>query len=192
MSVFFTRFCSGSFFPLLLFSLPLLFCLFPALIDVFFFLKIHICMKFFFIVISSLLGGMVGEVHNGIKTVQNSTSCFLAGLWCWLVGWLLLMNVFFFQSNDNEERLQVVKLLAKMFGAKDSELASQNKPLWQCYLGRYAMLGPFTGGRKHSVNCNSVFLNSFLSFSPHLFFLLSNATVNCAPLCCVWRLADNG
>ncbi|OXB81427.1 UNVERIFIED_CONTAM: hypothetical protein H355_001644 [Colinus virginianus] len=44
-----------------------------------------------------------------------------------------LMN----QSNDNEERLQVVKLLAKMFGAKDSELASQNKPLWQCYLGRF-------------------------------------------------------
>ncbi|OXB59081.1 hypothetical protein ASZ78_006264 [Callipepla squamata] len=49
----------------------------------------------------------------------------------------LLINVFFFQSNDNEERLQVVKLLAKMFGAKDSELASQNKPLWQCYLGRF-------------------------------------------------------
>uniref|UniRef100_A0A8C3CTS2 PDS5 cohesin associated factor B n=1 Tax=Cairina moschata TaxID=8855 RepID=A0A8C3CTS2_CAIMO len=45
--------------------------------------------------------------------------------------------VFIFQSNDNEERLQVVKLLAKMFGAKDSELASQNKPLWQCYLGRF-------------------------------------------------------
>lgn len=41
------------------------------------------------------------------------------------------------QSNDNDERLQVVKLLAKMFGAKDSELASQNKPLWQCYLGRW-------------------------------------------------------
>ena len=40
------------------------------------------------------------------------------------------------QSNDNDERLQVVKLLAKMFGAKDSELAGQNKPLWQCYLGR--------------------------------------------------------
>uniref|UniRef100_A0A8B9C6M9 PDS5 cohesin associated factor B n=1 Tax=Anser brachyrhynchus TaxID=132585 RepID=A0A8B9C6M9_9AVES len=40
-------------------------------------------------------------------------------------------------NNDNEERLQVVKLLAKMFGAKDSELASQNKPLWQCYLGRF-------------------------------------------------------
>uniref|UniRef100_A0A671MAP9 Sister chromatid cohesion protein PDS5 homolog B-like n=1 Tax=Sinocyclocheilus anshuiensis TaxID=1608454 RepID=A0A671MAP9_9TELE len=39
--------------------------------------------------------------------------------------------------NDNDERLQVVKLLAKMFGAKDSELASQNKPLWQCYLGRF-------------------------------------------------------
>nr|XP_019952638.1 PREDICTED: sister chromatid cohesion protein PDS5 homolog B [Paralichthys olivaceus] len=42
-----------------------------------------------------------------------------------------------FQSNDNDERLQVVKLLAKMFGAKDSELAAQNKPLWQCYLGRF-------------------------------------------------------
>ncbi|KAI2656366.1 hypothetical protein H4Q32_013282 [Labeo rohita] len=41
------------------------------------------------------------------------------------------------KSNDNDERLQVVKLLAKMFGAKDSELASQNKPLWQCYLGRF-------------------------------------------------------
>uniref|UniRef100_A0A8C0VMW9 PDS5 cohesin associated factor B n=1 Tax=Cyanistes caeruleus TaxID=156563 RepID=A0A8C0VMW9_CYACU len=41
------------------------------------------------------------------------------------------------ELNDNEERLQVVKLLAKMFGAKDSELASQNKPLWQCYLGRF-------------------------------------------------------
>lgn len=41
------------------------------------------------------------------------------------------------QSNDNDERLQVVKLLAKMFGAKDSELAAQNKPLWQCYLGRW-------------------------------------------------------
>lgn len=25
-----------------------------------------------------------------------------------------------------------------MFGAKDSELASQNKPLWQCYLGRWS------------------------------------------------------
>lgn len=31
----------------------------------------------------------------------------------------------------------MVKLLAKMFGAKDSELAAQNKPLWQCYLGRW-------------------------------------------------------
>ncbi|KAG9348468.1 hypothetical protein JZ751_002203 [Albula glossodonta] len=41
------------------------------------------------------------------------------------------------KSNDNDERLQVVKLLAKMFGAKDSELAAQNKPLWQCYLGRF-------------------------------------------------------
>ncbi|CAB1347449.1 unnamed protein product [Coregonus sp. 'balchen'] len=36
-----------------------------------------------------------------------------------------------------EFKLKVVKLLAKMFGAKDSELAAQNKPLWQCYLGRF-------------------------------------------------------
>lgn len=43
----------------------------------------------------------------------------------------------FLQSNDNDERLQVVKLLAKMFGAKDSEMAAQNKPLWHCYLGRW-------------------------------------------------------
>lgn len=40
------------------------------------------------------------------------------------------------QSNDGEERLAVVRLLAKLFGAKDSELASQNRPLWQCFLGR--------------------------------------------------------
>uniref|UniRef100_A0A8C5UVH0 PDS5 cohesin associated factor B n=1 Tax=Microcebus murinus TaxID=30608 RepID=A0A8C5UVH0_MICMU len=51
----------------------------------------------------------------------------------------LILNIYFMvlKLNDNEERLQVVKLLAKMFGAKDSELASQNKPLWQCYLGRF-------------------------------------------------------
>ncbi|GAA6235099.1 sister chromatid cohesion protein PDS5 homolog A isoform X1 [Lates japonicus] len=40
------------------------------------------------------------------------------------------------KSNDGEERLAVVRLLAKLFGAKDSELASQNRPLWQCFLGR--------------------------------------------------------
>uniref|UniRef100_A0A8C4FCH6 PDS5 cohesin associated factor B n=1 Tax=Dicentrarchus labrax TaxID=13489 RepID=A0A8C4FCH6_DICLA len=47
------------------------------------------------------------------------------------------------KSNDNDERLQVVKLLAKMFGAKDSELAAQNKPLWQCYLGPFYKLLTF-------------------------------------------------
>uniref|UniRef100_A0A8C9ZY80 PDS5 cohesin associated factor A n=1 Tax=Sander lucioperca TaxID=283035 RepID=A0A8C9ZY80_SANLU len=41
------------------------------------------------------------------------------------------------KSNDGEERLAVVRLLAKLFGAKDSELASQNRPLWQCFLGRF-------------------------------------------------------
>uniref|UniRef100_A0A8C5WLJ4 PDS5 cohesin associated factor B n=1 Tax=Leptobrachium leishanense TaxID=445787 RepID=A0A8C5WLJ4_9ANUR len=58
------------------------------------------------------------------------------------------------KSNDNEERLQVVKLLAKMFGAKDSELASQNKPLWQCYLGRYFKL------------CKPVQIKFFFSLPP--------------------------
>uniref|UniRef100_A0A803TBJ1 PDS5 cohesin associated factor B n=1 Tax=Anolis carolinensis TaxID=28377 RepID=A0A803TBJ1_ANOCA len=52
-----------------------------------------------------------------------------------IISIIILANKIAF--NDNEERLQVVKLLAKMFGAKDSELAAQNKPLWQCYLGRF-------------------------------------------------------
>uniref|UniRef100_A0A6I8P2D9 PDS5 cohesin associated factor A n=1 Tax=Ornithorhynchus anatinus TaxID=9258 RepID=A0A6I8P2D9_ORNAN len=43
----------------------------------------------------------------------------------------------FFQSNDGEERLAVVRLLAKLFGSKDSDLATQNRPLWQCFLGRF-------------------------------------------------------
>ncbi|XP_053474983.1 sister chromatid cohesion protein PDS5 homolog A isoform X2 [Ictalurus furcatus] len=55
---------------------------------------------------------------------------------------LLLVSVmpqleFKLKSNDGEERLAVVKLLAKLFGAKDSELATQNRPLWQCFLGRF-------------------------------------------------------
>lgn len=50
--------------------------------------------------------------------------------------WILHAFVLCVQSNDGEERLAVVRLLAKLFGAKDSELASQNRPLWQCFLGR--------------------------------------------------------
>ncbi|XP_035282855.1 sister chromatid cohesion protein PDS5 homolog A-like [Anguilla anguilla] len=55
---------------------------------------------------------------------------------------LLLVSVmpqleFKLKSNDGEERLAVVRLLAKLFGAKDSELATQNRPLWQCFLGRF-------------------------------------------------------
>ncbi|MBN3310209.1 PDS5A protein, partial [Amia calva] len=55
---------------------------------------------------------------------------------------LLLLSVmpqleFKLKSNDGEERLAVVRLLAKLFGAKDSELATQNRPLWQCFLGRF-------------------------------------------------------
>uniref|UniRef100_A0AAY4A4B0 PDS5 cohesin associated factor A n=1 Tax=Denticeps clupeoides TaxID=299321 RepID=A0AAY4A4B0_9TELE len=55
---------------------------------------------------------------------------------------LLLVSVmpqleFKLKSNDGEERLAVVRLLAKLFGVKDSELATQNRPLWQCFLGRF-------------------------------------------------------
>uniref|UniRef100_A0AAZ3RCU6 Uncharacterized protein n=1 Tax=Oncorhynchus tshawytscha TaxID=74940 RepID=A0AAZ3RCU6_ONCTS len=60
---------------------------------------------------------------------------------------LLLTSVmpqleFKLKSNDGEERLAVVRLLAKLFGAKDSELATQNRPLWQCFLGRCLMNHP--------------------------------------------------
>ncbi|KAG9479611.1 hypothetical protein GDO78_011567 [Eleutherodactylus coqui] len=41
------------------------------------------------------------------------------------------------KSNDGEERLAVVRLLAKLFGSKNSDLANQNRPLWQCFLGRF-------------------------------------------------------
>ncbi|XP_048836647.1 sister chromatid cohesion protein PDS5 homolog B [Brienomyrus brachyistius] len=41
------------------------------------------------------------------------------------------------KSCDSDQRLQVVKLLTKMFGAKESELATQNKSLWQLFLGRF-------------------------------------------------------
>ena len=36
----------------------------------------------------------------------------------------------------------MVRLLAKLFGVKDSELATQNRPLWQCFLGRYEDTAP--------------------------------------------------
>jgi hypothetical protein len=41
------------------------------------------------------------------------------------------------QSTDVEERLEVTKLLAQMFSDPESELATQNRPLWNCYIGRY-------------------------------------------------------
>ncbi len=40
------------------------------------------------------------------------------------------------QSNEEDERKAVTKLLSKMFADPDSELAAQNQPLWKCYLGR--------------------------------------------------------
>ncbi|KAK6173333.1 hypothetical protein SNE40_016804 [Patella caerulea] len=41
------------------------------------------------------------------------------------------------KSNEEPERKNVTKLLAKMFSEPESNLASQNKPLWICFLGRF-------------------------------------------------------
>lgn len=44
------------------------------------------------------------------------------------------------QSGDIEERVEVTRLLAKMFSERNSALASQNAPLWLCFVGRYKIL----------------------------------------------------
>ncbi|XP_041360337.1 sister chromatid cohesion protein PDS5 homolog A-B-like isoform X3 [Gigantopelta aegis] len=41
------------------------------------------------------------------------------------------------KSNEESERKHVTKLLAKMFSEPGSMLAVQNKPLWNCFLGRF-------------------------------------------------------
>ncbi|XP_059168056.1 sister chromatid cohesion protein PDS5 homolog A-B-like isoform X2 [Physella acuta] len=41
------------------------------------------------------------------------------------------------KSNEESERKSVTKLLAKMFSEKESDLASQNRALWVCFLGRF-------------------------------------------------------
>uniref|UniRef100_T1J3Z9 Uncharacterized protein n=1 Tax=Strigamia maritima TaxID=126957 RepID=T1J3Z9_STRMM len=41
------------------------------------------------------------------------------------------------KSNDEKERLDVTRLLARMFSDKDSELAVQHQSLWNCFLGRF-------------------------------------------------------
>lgn len=41
------------------------------------------------------------------------------------------------KCNDEKERLSVTKLLARMFSDKNSDLAAQNPPLWNCFLGRF-------------------------------------------------------
>ncbi|XP_071490773.1 LOW QUALITY PROTEIN: sister chromatid cohesion protein PDS5 homolog A-like [Diadema antillarum] len=42
------------------------------------------------------------------------------------------------KSNEERERLAVTKLLGRMFSDRDSDLATQNKPLWSCFLGRFS------------------------------------------------------
>lgn len=41
------------------------------------------------------------------------------------------------KSSVEKERLDVTKLLARMFSDRNSDLATQNKPLWNCFLGRF-------------------------------------------------------
>ncbi|KAL5012757.1 hypothetical protein ScPMuIL_011308 [Solemya velum] len=41
------------------------------------------------------------------------------------------------KSNEENERKAVTKVLAKMFSDPGSTLADQNKPLWNCFLGRF-------------------------------------------------------
>lgn len=46
------------------------------------------------------------------------------------------------KSTDTEERLEVTRLLARMFSPQDSRLATENKPLWLCFLGRFNDVSP--------------------------------------------------
>ncbi|PIK45376.1 putative sister chromatid cohesion protein PDS5-like A [Apostichopus japonicus] len=39
------------------------------------------------------------------------------------------------KTSEEKERLAVTKLLGRMFSEKESDLASNNKPLWNCFLG---------------------------------------------------------
>lgn len=41
------------------------------------------------------------------------------------------------KSNDEKERLEVTRLLARMFSDKNSDLSSEHKILWTCFLGRF-------------------------------------------------------
>mgnify|MGYP000638643334 CR=1 FL=1 len=41
-----------------------------------------------------------------------------------------------FQSNEETERKAVTKILSRMFSDQGSTLAEQNKPLWNCFIGR--------------------------------------------------------
>ena len=53
---------------------------------------------------------------------------------------LVVKQMWVVQSDDIEERAEVTRLLAKMFCERNSALASQNAPLWLCFVGRYNVL----------------------------------------------------
>lgn len=66
------------------------------------------------------------------------------------------------KSTDNEERFEVTQLLAKMFSPKASKLSMENRPLWNCFLGRFADVSP-----RIRVECIK-YSKYFLLYHPHL------------------------
>lgn len=47
------------------------------------------------------------------------------------------INEIYFQSNEEKERLDVTKVLGRMFSDKNSTMIEENKNLWNCFLTRY-------------------------------------------------------
>lgn len=57
----------------------------------------------------------------------------------WDTTGIIIIDIFsssLLQTEDVDERLAAVKLLGQMFTEQGSELATQNKQLWNSYLGR--------------------------------------------------------
>jgi sister-chromatid-cohesion protein PDS5 len=66
------------------------------------------------------------------------------------------------KSTDTEERLEVTRLLARMFSPRESRLASENKSLWACFLARFTDISP-------SVRVECIrYSKYFLVYHPHL------------------------
>lgn len=69
------------------------------------------------------------HLYELIYELNSISSCILLSV--------LPQLEFKLKSNDEKERLDVTRLLARMFSDKDSELATQHQSLWSCFLGRF-------------------------------------------------------